>query len=418
MSKHRSVVAVAACLLAGVAFAACGSGGDDAAGSGSGGTPGGSITVRVYPLKSDAEDKAFWATQIEAFKKVNPDITVKVDVQPWKDRETALTTQIAGGNAPDVAYMIPDELRVFQAKGALDPIPASVSTDGYRPPALAAATVDSALYGAPILMSVVPGTCDKKVLAQVGVTTAPTSWDELMALAPKLKEKGLYVTTIDASNAAGVNFTFYPWVWQAGGDVFDASGALSIDSPASVEALTFLTELVKQGYAPKSEATTAVPLEQSSIAKRQVACEFQTEPSLLTKQWGDDRMVIAPLKNKAQKAYGTVGSYTLLKGSKNKAAAAAWLSFVTTPEVMAAVDKFGGYFAPKTTAPLEYTAGSVEAETAKYLDLAYSGPPAARAREIQSVVAPEVQAAVLGQKTPDQALKDAAAAAQQILTKK
>jgi multiple sugar transport system substrate-binding protein len=47
--------------------------------------------------------------------------------------------------------------------------------------------------------------------------------------------------------------------------------------------------------------------------------------------------------------------------------------------------------------------------------MTYSGPAAAQAREIQAVVAPEVQAAVLGQKTPEQALKDAAAAAQQIL---
>lgn len=82
---------------------------------------------------------------------------------------------------------------------------------------------------------------------------------------------------------------------------------------------------------------------------------------------------------------------------------------------MAAVDELGGFYAPKEETPLEYAAGTVDAEAAKYLDMTYSGPPAAQAREIQAVVAPEVQAAVLGQKTPEQALKDAASAAQQIL---
>ncbi|HEY0448903.1 ABC transporter substrate-binding protein [Actinophytocola sp.] len=411
MSKRWSVVPLFVCLLAGASLAACGSD----AGSTNGEKAGGEITVRVYPLKSDEGDKAFWATQVAAFKKVNPDITVKVDLQPWKDRETTLVTQITGGNAPDVAYMIPDELRAMQAKGALEPMPDSVPRDGYRPAALDAATVDSTLYGAPVLMSVVPGTCDKKVLAQAGVTEPPKTWDDLMAMAPKLKAKGLYVTQIDATNAAALNTTFYPWVWQAGGDVFDKSGKLTLDSGPAREALAFLTDLVDKGYAPKAEATTAIPLDQSAIAKRQVACEFQTQPALLADQWGEDRLVIPPLKNKEQTAYGTVGSLTILKGAKNKAAAAEWIKFVTTPEVMAAVDELGGFFAPKESTPLEYAAGTVDAETAKYLDLTYSGPPAAQAREIQAVVAPEVQAAVLGQKTPGEALKDAAGAAQQIL---
>jgi multiple sugar transport system substrate-binding protein len=393
-------------------LSACGS---DDGGSGSGGGAGGSITVRVYPLKSDEADKAFWAEQVEAFKKVNPEIDVRVDLQPWKDRETTLVTQITGGNAPDVVYMIPDELRAFQAKGALEPIPDSVPRDDYRETALDAATVDSTLYGAPVLMSVIPGTCDKKVLEAAGVTEPPKTWDDLMELGPTFKDKGLYVTQIDASNAAALNTTFYPWIWQAGGDVFDESGKLTLDSGPAREALTYLTELVDKGFAPKAEATTAVPLDQSAIAKRKVACEFNTQPALLADQWGDDRLVIPPLKNEEQRAYGTVGSLTMLKSGKNKDAAAEWIKFTTRPEVMAKIDELGGFFAPKENTPLEYPAGSVDAESAKYLDLTYSGPPAAKAREIQAVVAPEVQAAVLGQKSPSQALADASGAAQQIL---
>jgi len=410
MPKRWSVVPLAACLLVGVA--ACGS---DDSGSSDGGKASGEITVRVYPLKSEEDDKAFWETQVAAFKKVNPDITVKVDLQPWKDRETTLVTQITGGNAPDVAYMIPDELRAFQAKGALQPLPDSVSTEGYRPSALEAATVDGEVFGAPVLMSVIPGVCDKTVLAQVGVTEPPATWDDLMEIAPALKAKGLYATSVDATNAAALNTTFYPWVWQAGGDVFDESGKLTLDSPEATEALTFLSDLVEKGYAPAAEATTAVPLEQSTMAKRQTACLFQLQPALLEGIWGDDRLVIPPLKDKEQRTYGTVGSFTVLKGSDNAAAAAEWISFVTQPEIMAAVDELGGFYAPKEETPLEYAAGTVDAEAAKYLDMTYSGPPAAQAREIQAVVAPEVQAAVLGQKTPEQALKDAASAAQQIL---
>jgi multiple sugar transport system substrate-binding protein len=411
MSKRWSLVPLIVTALAGAALAGCGS--DD--GSSSGDKASGSITVRVYPLKDDEADKAFWAEQVEAFKKVNPDVDVKIDLQPWKDRETTLVTQITGGNAPDVAYMIPDELRAFQAKGALEPIPDSVPRDDYRDVALDAATVDSTLYGAPVLMSVIPGTCDKKVLTAAGVTEPPKTWDDLMALGPQLKAKGFYATQIDASNAAALNTTFYPWVWQAGGDVFDDAGKLTLDSGPAKEALSYLTELVDKGFAPKAEATTVVPLDQSALAQRKVACEFNLQPALLAEQWGEDRMVIPPLKNKEQRTYGTVGSFTMLKGGKNKSAAAEWIKFATSPEVMAKIDELGGFVAPKENTPLEYPAGSVDAESAKYVDLTYSGPPVAKAREIQAVVAPEVQAAVLGQKSPEQALKDATGAAQQIL---
>lgn len=410
MSMRRFIAPLAACLLVSAPLVACGS-----SGSSSGG--GGSITVRVYPLKSEADDKAFWTIQVAAFEKANPAVKVTVDVQPWKDRETILVTQITGNKAPDVAYMIPDELRAFQAKGALVPLPDSVSRDGYRPAALTATTVDSKVYGAPILMSVIPGTCDKKVLTAAGITTPPATWDDLMAMAPKLKQKGFYATQLDATQAAAVNTTFYPWLWQAGGDVFDKNGNLTINSPQAVKALTFWTELVNKGYAPKAEATTAVPLDQSSMAKRKVACEFAVEPNLLEKQWGDDRLVIPPLKDAVQRTYGTIGAYTILKGSKNKDAAAKWISFVTQPQVMAAVDKFGGYFSPKTTAQLDYVPGSVGAETAKYLDLGYTGPAVAKGREVSALVAPELQAAVLGQKTPEQALADAAKNAQQIMSR-
>jgi multiple sugar transport system substrate-binding protein len=414
MSKRWSVVPALVSLLAGASLAACGS---DDGGSASGEKASGTITVRAYPLKTEDEDKEFWAGQVEAFKKVNPDITVTVDVQPWKDRETTLVTQITGGNAPDVVYMIPDELRAFQVKGALEPIPDSVSRADYRQSALDAATVDGQLSGAPSLMSVIPGTCDKTVLAQIGVTEPPATWDDLMAMGPALKAKGLYATQIDASNAAALNTTFYPWIWQAGGDVFDEDGKLTLTSGPAKKALTFLTDLVEKGYAPRTEATTVVPLEQSALAKRQVACEYNLQPILLEQQWGDDRLVTPPLKDKEQRTYGTIGSFTILKGSKNKAAAAEWLKFVTSPDVMRAIDEYGAFNAPKTTASPEYEEGSVDAETAKYLDMTYSGPAVAKAREIQAVVAPEVQAAVLGEKSPEQALSDADKAAQPILSR-
>ncbi|MFG1954040.1 ABC transporter substrate-binding protein [Micromonospora sp. NPDC048830] len=402
---------MASLVATGLLATACGS---DS--SGASGEVSGPVTMRVYPLVDEGKDRAFWDGQIAAFKKEHPKVDVKIDIQPWKDRERSLVAAIAGGVAPDLVYMIPDELTQFEGQGVLEPLNGVVDTTGYRENALKAATIDGKLYGAPILMTVIPGACDRKVLAEVGVDKPPTTWDELMAMAPQFKAKGKYVTHVVASNEATLNTSFYPWVWQAGGAPFDDQGKPTIDSPAMVEATRFISELVKQGYVNKDQATVNLPAEQSPIGRREVGCVYYMDPIIMKNDvWGDDTMVAPPLKHKAEGAYGTVGSYAMLKGSKNKKAAAAWLKFITTPQVMADVDKMAGYYPPREDATVEFPAGSVQAEVAKYLELADVGPKVPHAREVQGVIAPEVQAAVLGNKSAEQAMKDAAEAAKSVL---
>lgn len=420
MSWRRTGSVAGAGLTAVCLLAACGGDDGGVAAPQAGDEISGSITVRAYPLSPGGDekaDKAFWATQVAAFKAKYPKAEVTVEVKPWKDRDTALTTAIAGNTAPDVTYMIPDELAQFEAQDVVEPLNDVVKTDGYRKSALDAVTYDGKVYGAPILMSVVPGVCDAKVLKEVGVDKPPTTWDELVALGPKFKAKGKYVTHVVASTEATLNLTFYPWVWQAGGAPFDDSGKGTIDSPAMTEAATFVGDLAAKGFINKDAAASNAPLEQTPVGKRQVGCVYYATPTDLATVWGKDVMVTPPLKNKAQATYGTVGSFTILKGSKNKKLAAAWTEFITSDAELAAIGKFSNFYPPKEAAPAPFAAGSPEAQAQPFLSMVNVGPRVAHAREVQGVVAPEVQAVVLGKKTAEQAMKDAAKAAEPVLAR-
>jgi ABC-type glycerol-3-phosphate transport system substrate-binding protein len=128
-------------------------------------------------------------------------------------------------------------------------------------------------------------------------------------------------------------------------------------------------------------------------------------------------MVSAPLKNKAQATYGTVGSFTVLKGSKNKSLAAAWVNFITSDEQLAAIGKHSNFYPPKENAPMPFAAGSPEAQAQEFLPLVNVGPRVAHAREVQGILAPEVQAVVLGKKSAEQAMKDGAKAVEPVLAR-
>jgi multiple sugar transport system substrate-binding protein len=420
MSWRKTGSVAGAGLTALCLLAACGGDGGTVAAPKDGEEVSGSITVRAYPLSPGADEKAdaaFWQERVAAFKAKYPNADVKVEVKPWKDRDTALTTAIAGGTAPDVTYMIPDELAQFQAQDVVEPLNDAVTTDGYRQSALDAVTFDGKVFGAPILMSVISGVCDAKVLKEVGVDKPPTTWQELEALGPKFKAKGKYVTHIIASTEATLNLTFYPWVWQAGGAPFDEQGKSTIDSPAMAEAAAFLGKLTEQGYVKRDEAASNLPAEQTVVGRRQVGCVYYTTPTELSVSWGKDVVVTPPLKNKDQKTYGTVGSFTVLKGSKNKGLAAAWVNFITGDEQLAAIGKFSNFYPPKENAPMPFAPGSPEAQAQPFLPMVDVGPRVAHAREVQGKLAPEVQAVVLGKKSAEQAMKDGAKAVEPVLAR-
>ncbi len=398
-------------------LAACGGNGGSVAAPKDGEEVSGKITVRAYPLSSgddESADKKFWESQVAAFKTKYPQADVTVEVKPWKDRDTALTTAIAGGTAPDVVYMIPDELAQFRAQEVLEPLNDALKTGGYRKSSLDAVTYDGKIYGAPILMSVIPGICDAKVLKEVGVDKPPTTWAELAALGPKFKAKGKYVTHIIASTETTLNSTFYPWVWQAGGSPFDDAGKPTLDSPAMVAAATYLGDLAAQGFVKRDEAAVNLLAEQTVVGRRQVGCVYYATATGMASVWGKDVMITPPLKDKAQATYGTVGSFTVLKDSENKSLAAAWVNFITSDEQLAAIGKFSNYYPPKEGAPAPFAAGSPEAQAEPYLAMVNVGPRVAHSREVQAVLAPELQAVVLGKKTAEKAIRDGAKAAEPV----
>lgn len=418
MVRNRIRIAVAVMSVGLVA--ACGGAGNSPTTSsspagGENGTTGGApanvsgeITFRTFPISPEVRanaDEDFWQSQIDKFQEKYPDVKVTNEVLPWADRDTALSSAIAGGVAPDIVYMIPNEIVQYQAQGALAPLDDFLVKDDYFDNALQYGNIDGKQYSAPILMSVVPTVCNGKLLDKLGAEV-PKTWDDLLKLGEAAKAQGLHATQLGFNPASAMDMAFLPFVQQAGGSTFGEDGKVTLDSPEVLEAVKFLSSLAENGYIDIDDSVTAVPTEQSGIAQGTVVCEFHNGISVMEPYWGEDRRVGAPLTKVKSAGYGTIGSFVLLEGSKQKEAAAAFMNWITEAEQLSAIHDFSRFYPPKKGAEMSVADDSPEGLAGEYLDVVSPGVQQPKAREVNAVILAEMQNVLLGQKTPEQAVAD------------
>src|SRR5690606_41148970 len=111
-----------------------------------------------------------------------------------RSSDLKILTAISSNSGPDVFYAIPDMMVDYKAKGILAPMDEYLDKNDLRDfndNALAAARHEGKLYGLPILQSVVTNYYNVDLLKEIGANPddLPETWDELIALGPKLKEK-------------------------------------------------------------------------------------------------------------------------------------------------------------------------------------------------------------------------------------
>lgn len=384
----------------------------------------GTVTVWMYPVIGDEQASSTYWGQIEKdFEAANSGTDLKIELQPWKERDQKLATAFSGGKGPDVFAAIPDQIPQFVANGTLSPVdkviePAKAS---FLPGSLTALTVGGKLYAAPIYHTVTTTIYNKKLLDKAGITTPPQTWDEIKAAAPKLKAAGVATLDYSASPAATMNLNFYPLLWQAGGKIFSDDGKKATFNEApGLEALTFLTSLYAEGAIPKSALTNSNLVADAALGKQQVAMGFTNAPpdaKTVATTWGAGNVIVGlPLEGKKRVGYGTVGGLAVNAASKNLTGAEKFLSFMIDPKQEISLATASGYLTPRSDAKVP--AKDAEAEKfAAALEFAYPGEPNAAARQVNALLAVELQAALSGKKTPQQALDDAAKQANDLLSR-
>ncbi len=376
------------------------------------------VTMWLYPVIGDeATHKGIWDKTIADFEDQNENITVEYEVFPWANRDEALKTAIAADVGPDLVYLIPDQLAAYEK--SIEPLNDYLSEDQQSDlldNVKGSVTFDGNLMGAPILTSALPLTCNVKVFEAAGVTDYPTTWDDFLEMAPKFVDAGLYALSYPAFPEESLNNTFYPLLWQAGGKIFNDDGTIGFASEEGVAALKFLTDLNDMKALDPELITTNVPPEQSALAQDKAACTWNSPIPQLLELWGPENVkVLPPLTNKESVTYGTVGSLSMLKSAKDKEAAGKFAEFATSKDQVEPYLKESGYFSALNSISGLFADDPVLSEVEKIVPLTTVGEINVSGREVMGVLVPEIQAALIGQKTAEQAMADAAAAAEPIV---
>jgi multiple sugar transport system substrate-binding protein len=355
----------------------------------------------------------------DALEKTFPDfetatgIKVQIDKLPDTNLSDKLTVSFASGS-PDYDVSMMDEPWVPGLAPFLANVDELIGRDGvdlkqYLPNALATGVYNGQRVAMPLDPNVMMLWYRKDLLDAKGIQQ-PKDFNAIMDAAEKLNDpNGVAGISVAAKQDGQTSTTAILLLWNEGGDVITQDGKFGFDSPAGIKALTTYQRLIKSapagvlGYGATEEldafytGKTAMVFYWASIGAN------ATDPQ---KTAGADKVKWASVAN------GMRGVWNLgiAKDSKNKDAAWEWVKWITGPQGSTLWTRAGGGNSPRFDV-LRTDEFKQKYPWAPDLEMAVaasrSRPQTPNWNGIQTVIIDMTSAVLSGQKTPDQAVKQA-----------
>jgi multiple sugar transport system substrate-binding protein len=184
-------------------------------------------------------------------------LSIDAEWSPWGDYWPRLSTQIAGGNAPDVIQMDYQYIYEYARRGVLMPldgfIPKPMDISSFGDQRLASGKVDGKLYGVTIGDNAYGIGHDADALKAAGCEIPDDlTWDSFRDLCAKFAKANTRPNYFATDNMGGNFQVFQIWLRQDGKDLYTADG-LGF-SAADLEAwLTYWKEMSDKGYAASAD---------------------------------------------------------------------------------------------------------------------------------------------------------------------
>jgi multiple sugar transport system substrate-binding protein len=316
-------------------------------------TPSGPAALRMTVWTSNADQLKLFTSIGDAYRAEHPDVSsISFESLPFADYNTTLTTQIAGGNAPDLAWM-GDLSKDLIASDALLPLTDKLrATPGWNYDDLLGSVTaefsrDGQLFAYPFSNSPYALYVNKDLLAAAGQTIDPATltWDQVAAagaaVAAKTGKAGFVIRDFDYAS-----WNMLATVWTGwGASAWTPDGrTCTLTSPEMQQAFTFLHDAAFTSKAMPGPGVTA-----DFFAGDAAFTVAQVSRSALLK--GAFSYDLVPLPAGPKGHYSVLGQagVGVLASSKHPEQAADFLAFLTNPEN---ARKLAQYFPPPRTSLL------------------------------------------------------------------
>ncbi len=392
----------------------------------SGQSKSGQQEVEFWTMQLQPEFTGYFNTLIAQFEQENPAVKVKwVDV-PWADMERKILTAVSAKTAPDVVNLNPSFASQLADRNAWltldDKVPAAVRQQ-YLPNIWKASTLGTQSFGLPWYLTTRVTIYNTALYGQAGIGKPPLTYTDLARAAQQLKAKiGKYAffATVVPGDSGEVLESFV----QMGVTLVDAQGKAAFNTPKGKAAFQYWVDLYKNDLIPKQALTEghrhAIDLyQQGQTVFLASGAEFLTSiaknaPTIAQQSATTDQIV-----GETGKKNVAVMNLVIPKDTDVPEAALKFALFVTNdanqlsfakaanvlPSTVKALQD--SYFStvPANASPID-RARVVSAQQMK--DAEVLVPAMKDVKQLQKVIYDNLQAAMLGQKSVDQAIGDAA----------
>lgn len=261
---RRSFIGALGAVGGSLALGACSSnkppGAQGATGAAAGGATynGPNVTLAFWNGWTGA-DGDYAKQMVSQFNKANPKVHVQMNVYQWTDLFQKLPAAVQSGNGPDVGVVHIDDIPTQAAQQVIVPIDQIATSLKLNKSQFAPAVWNDGIYkgkryGIPIDVHDLGLFYSKTLFEKAGLDPQkpPTNESEYMQVLDKLKGKGIQGSWVSPFQFTG-GLMFQSLLWQYGGDLYNSDVSKATwDSDAGVKALTWMVNLVKQGYSPRN----------------------------------------------------------------------------------------------------------------------------------------------------------------------
>lgn len=384
------------------------------------------VSIEFWTMQLQPEFTDYFKELIGNFELENPGIKIKwVDV-PWSAMQSKILTAVSAKTAPDVVNLNPDFASQLAGRNAWLTLDAKVPDEvrsTYLPNIWKASTLNGKSFGIPWYLTTQLTIYNTNLLKQAGISKPPTNYVELAQQAAQIKQKtgkyALFITFVP-EDSGEVLQSFV----QMGVSLLDTQGQAAFNTPEGKAVFQYWVNLYKNGLLPREALTQG---------HRHAIELYQAGETALLFSGGEFLKTIAKNAPIIAQSSGTAPQITGETGKKNVSvmnlviprntdqpdAALKFALFVTNNQNQLAFAKAAevlpstilalsdSYFktVPANTSSVE-KARVISADELKQAEVLI--PAMKNIKELQKAIYENLQAAMLDEKTVEQAVADAA----------